>query len=285
MTQDNPQLSRRTALRTVAGAALGSAAGCMDSIVNSDPNGGSSPEGESGLFRQVTVEETALLVQFDSGSEFDQINLIQPNGELFGYREVAAGSQQVSFDLGTTYAPGEYEIVALSGEETVGESSLSVQPNLGMVEMGIGRNQPEEMWDGSESEIEEEAFVTLENQGTGPDAVTKLLFIGDVPYPSDEEGTNYVDVEDISGIYDPGSDSEVEQVIIAPGEQITLYSSRSPFAFVPGAGTACSEESKTGEFELILVTRIGGDRVTKTYSIQYSASQETDNCEISISEA
>jgi hypothetical protein len=285
MTQDNPQLSRRTALRTVTGAALVSAAGCMDSIGNPDPNGDSSPEGESGLFRQVTVEGTALLVQFDSSSEFDQINLIQPNGELFGHREVAEGSQQVSFDLGTTYAPGEYEIVALSGEETAGEISLSVQPNLGIVEMGIGRNRPEEMWGGSESEIEEEAFVTLENQGTGPDAVTKLLFIGDVPYPSGEEGTNYVDDEDVSGIYDPESDSEIEQAIIAPGEQITLYSSRSPFAFVPGAGTSCSEESKTGEFELILMTRVGGDRVTKTYSIQYSGSQETDNCEISISEA
>ena len=285
MTQDNPHLSRRTALRTVAGAALVSVAGCMDGNGSTGPNGSSSPGGGSGVFRQVTVEGTELIVQFDSDSEFDQINLIQPDGELFGQREVAAGSQQVSFDLGTAYAPGEYEIVALSGEETVGESSLSVQPNLGIVEMGIGRNQPEEMWDGPESEIEEEAFVTLENQGTGPDAVTKLLFIGDVPYPSDEEGTNYVDDEDVSGIYDSESDSEVEQVIIGPGEQITLYSSRSPFAFVPGAGTSCSEESKTGEFELLLETRVGGDRVTKTYSIQYSGSQETDNCEISISEA
>ncbi|MFC6862628.1 hypothetical protein ACFQGE_04020 [Halomicroarcula sp. GCM10025817] len=285
MTQDNPHLSRRTALRTVTGAALVSMAGCLDGNGSTGPNGSSSPENESGVFQQVTVEGTELIVQFDSDSEFDQINLIQPDGELFGQREVAAGSQQVSFDLGTTYAPGEYEIVALSGEETVGESSLSVKPNLGIVEMGIGRNQPEEMWDGSESETEEEAFVTLENQGTGPDAVTKLLFIGDVPYPSDDEGTNYVDDEDVSGIYDPESDSEVEQVIIAPEEQITLYSSRSPFAFVPGAGTSCSEESKTGEFELILETRVGGDRVTKTYRIQYSASQEPDNCEISISEA
>ena len=161
---------------------------------------------------------------------------------------------------------------------------MTVQPDLQIVEMGIGRNQPEKMWDGPEDEIKEEAFVTIENQGTGPDAVTKLLFIGDVPYPSDEEGTNYADDEDVSGIYDPNSDSEVEQVIIASGEQITIYSSRSPFAFVPGAGTSCSEESKTGEFDLILETRVGGDRITKTYSIQYSASQESDNCEISISE-
>jgi hypothetical protein len=237
------------------------------------------------VFQELTIEGTTLMVRFDSDPEFNQLNLIQPNGELFGQRDVVAGSQQVSFELGTTYGSGEYEVVALSEGETVGESSLVVQPNLGIVEMGIGRNQPEEMWDGSESEIEEEAFVTIENQGTGPEVVTKLLFIGDLPYPSGEEGTNYVDNEDVSGIYDPESDSEVEQVIIGSGEQITLYSSRSPFAFVPGAGTSCSEESKTGEFELILETRVDGGRLTKTYSIQYSASQEPDSCEISISEA
>lgn len=119
------------------------------------------------MFRQVTIDGTSLVVEFAADSEFDQINLIQPSGELFGQRDVATGAQQVSFDLGTSYEPGEYEIVALSGEETVGESSLSVEPNLGIVEMGIGRNQPEEMWDGPEDEIEEEAFVTIENQGVG----------------------------------------------------------------------------------------------------------------------
>ena len=284
MTRDNPHLSRRIALRTIAGAALASVAGCLDGNGSTTPDGSESPSSVSSVFQQVTINGTALVVEFASDSEFDQINLIQPNGELFGQREVAAGSQQVSFDLGTTYEPGEYQIFALRGEEQVGESSVTVQPDLQIVEMGIGRNQPEKMWDGPEDEIKEEAFVTIENQGTGPDAVTKLLFIGDVPYPSDEEGTNYADDEDVSGIYDPNSDSEVEQVIIASGEQITIYSSRSPFAFVPGAGTSCSEESETGEFDLILETRVGGDRIANTYSIQYSASQESDNCEISISE-
>ena len=284
MTRDNPHISRRITLQTVAGAALASVAGCLNDNGSTTPDGSESPSSGSSVFQQVTVNGTALVVEFASDSEFDQINLIQPNGELFGQREVAAGSQQVSFDLGTTYEPGEYQIFALRGEEQVGETSVTVQPDLQIVEMGIGRNQPEKMWDGPEDEIKEEAFVTIENQGTGPDAVTKLLFIGDVPYPSDEEGTNYADDEDVSGIYDPNSDSEVEQVIIASGEQITIYSSRSPFAFVPGAGTSCSEESKTGEFDLILETRVGGDRIANTYSIQYSASQESDNCEISISE-
>jgi hypothetical protein len=133
-------------------------------------------------------------------------------------------------------------------------------------------------------EIAEEAFVTVENQGSGPDAITKLLFIGDVPYPSDEEGTNYANNEDVSGIYDPQSDSEVNEVIVTAGDRVTIYSSRSSFAFVPGSGTSCKDKQQSGEFELILETQVEEAQLTKTYSIQYSASTEADNCEITISE-
>jgi len=77
---------------------------------------------------------------------------------------------------------------------------------------------------------------------------------------------------------------KLNRVTIFPGERVTIYSSRSPFAFVPGAGTSCSEESKTGEYDLILETRVGRDRTIKTYGIQYSASQESNTCEISINE-
>jgi len=33
--------------------------------------------------------------------------------------KTAAGSQQVSFEIGTAYEPGEYTVVALSGDETL----------------------------------------------------------------------------------------------------------------------------------------------------------------------
>lgn len=285
MTQHNA-LSRRTALRTVVGAALAGVAGCLDGVGNTEtPNdGNSAPDGQNTL-KRVAVDGTTLVVEFTADADVDQINLIQPNGEVFGQREVAAGSRQVSFEMGTSYAPGEYRVLALEGEETVVETSLPIQPDLGIVEMGIGRNQPEKMWDGPSDEIAEEAFVTIKNQGSGPDAITKLLFIGDVPYPSDEEGTNYADNEDVSGIYDPEADTEVGEVVIAAGDQITIYSSRSPFAFVPGSGTSCTDEQQSGEFDLILETQVGANQVSKTYTIQYSASTESDNCDITINEA
>jgi hypothetical protein len=285
MIRNNPTISRRNVLRTAAGAALVSVAGCLtdDGDSGTPGDGTDSPDGQ-GPLQRVAVEGTTLVVKLSPDADVDQINLIQPNGELFGTRDVAAGAQQVSFEIGTSYAPGDYSVIALRDEETVAETSLSLQPDLEIVEMGIGKNQPEKMWDGPRDEIAEEAFVTVENQGSGPDAITKLLFIGDVPYPSDEEGTNYADSDDISGIYDPQSDSEVNEVIVGAGEQITVYSSRSPFAFVPGAGTSCTEDEQSGEFELILETQVGDSRIEKGYAIQYSASSEPDGCDITISE-
>ncbi|WP_128478899.1 hypothetical protein [Halorussus pelagicus] len=285
MTRDYPHISRRTALRTVTGATLASVAGCLNNSGNSGTSGveTTSPRSQ-GPLKRVAVDGTTLVVELSAEADVDQVNLVQPNGELFGKRDVAAGVQQVSFEIGTAYEPGEYQVVALKGEQGVVETSLPIQPNLSIVEMGIGRNQPEKMWDSSNDEIAEEAFVTVENQGSGPDAITKLLFIGDVPYPSDEEGTNYANNEDISGIYDPRSNSEVSEVVVAAGGRVTIYSSRSPFAFVPGSGTSCKDEKQSGEFELILETQVGENQLTKTYSIQYSASTEADNCEITINE-
>jgi hypothetical protein len=285
MTRDYPQISRRNALRTVAGAALASMAGCLNNSDTAGTPGGGTTDPDSGPLTRVAVEDTTLVVELSAETDVDQVNLIQPNGELFGKRDVAVGAQQVSFEIGTAYDPGEYRVVALKDEESVVETSLPIQPDLSIVEMGIGRNQPEKMWDGSSDEIAEEAFVTVENRGSGPDAITKLLFLGDVPYPSDEEGTNYANNEDVSGIYDPRSDSEVSEVIVAARDQVTIYSSRSPFAFVPGSGTSCKDEQQSGEFETILETPVEEAQLTKNYNIQYSASTEADNCEITISES
>ncbi|MFC4248073.1 hypothetical protein ACFOZ7_14175 [Natribaculum luteum] len=284
MTRDTSQISRRTALQTVVGAALVSGAGCLSSDENTTTNG-KTPIDSQGVLQRVAVDGTALVVELAADADVDQINLIQPSGELFGQRNVAAGAQQVSFELGTSYTPGEYSVVALSGDETVIETPFSIEPNLRIIEMGIGRNHPQKMWSGAEDEISEEAFVSVENQGSGPDALTKLLFLGDVPYPSDKQGTNYASNDDISGIYDPESDSEVDEIVIAPEEQIRIYSSRSPFAFVPGAGTSCIDEQQTGEFEVVVKTRVSSDNISEIYNIQYSASEEPDNCEIFISEA
>jgi hypothetical protein len=276
MTQDNPHLSRRTALRTVAGAALASVAGCLNN--GDSPGGGNStPSDEGGVIQEVTVEGTELVVEYSSEEEVDQINLVQPNGELFGQRETAAGSQQVSFEIGTSYEPGEYTVVALSGEETLAESSSVIQPEIGIQEVGLYRNNPEKPWDEVYGDTETdrlkngEAYVTVENTGSGPEAIVELIFSGDVPNPvEDPRG---------SGMY------ETEQVVISPGETTDLFSSSFPFGSESEEGMGCSPDGNSGQFTVTVRTQVGGDQVSKSFDVQYSGSTEMSDCEVSITEA
>ena len=276
MTRDNPQLSRRTALRTVAVAAFGSVAGCLNN--GDSPGGGNStPSEEGGIIQQVTVEGTELVIEYSSEKGVDQINLVQPNGELFGQRETAAGSQQVSFEIGTSYEPGEYTVMALSGEETLAESSSVVQPEIGIRDVGLYRNNPEKPWDEvyGDSETDRlkngEAYITVENTGSGPEAVVELIFSGDVPNPvEDPRG---------SGMY------ETEQVVVSPGETTDLFSSSFPFGSESEDGMGCSPDGNSGQFTVTVRTQVGGDPVSKTFNVQYSGSTEMSDCEVSITEA
>ena len=276
MTQDNPHLSRRTALRTVTGAALVSVAGCLNN--DDSPDGGNStPSDEREIVQQVTVEGTELVVEYSSEEGVDQINLVQPNGELFGQRETAAGSQQVSFEIGTSYEPGEYTVVALSGEETLAESSSLIQPEIGIQEVGLYRNNPEKPWDEVYGDTETdrlkngEAYVTVENTGSGPEAVIELIFSGDVPNPvEDPRG---------SGMY------ETEQVVISPGETTDLFSSSFPFGSESEEGMGCSPNGNSGQFTVTVRTQVGGDQLSKSFDVQYSGSTEMSDCEVSITEA
>ena len=113
MTQHNSRISRRTALRTITGIALVGAAGCLGNGEDTDSsdNSDGSPD-DRPPFDRVAVEETTLVVRLTSEADVDQVNLIRPNGELFGRREVATGVRQVSFEIGTSYQPGEYRVLA-----------------------------------------------------------------------------------------------------------------------------------------------------------------------------
>jgi hypothetical protein len=253
-----------------------SVAGCLNN--DDSPGGGNStPSDERGIIQQVTVEETELVVEYSSEEGVDQINLVQPNGELFGQRETAAGSQQVSFEIGTSYEPGEYTVVALSGEETLAESSSLIQPEIGIQEVGLYRNNPEKPWDEVYGDTETdrlkngEAYVTVENTGSGPEAIVELIFSGDVPNPvEDPRG---------SGMY------ETEQVVISPGETTDLFSSSFPFGSESEEGMGCSPDGNSGQFTVTVRTQVGGDQVSESFDVQYSGSTEMSDCEVSITEA
>jgi hypothetical protein len=276
MTQDNTPVNRRNALRTVAGAVLAGMAGCIDT--GDRPDDGNSPSGdEKEVIRQVTVEEAEIVIGYSSTESLEQINLVDPNGELFGKREVSDGSEQVSFEIGTSYEPGEYNVVALGDEETLVEVSSVIEPKIEIQEIGLYRNNPDKPWDEVYGDTETdrlkngEAYVTVENTGNGPEAIVDLIFSGDVPNPvEDPRG---------SGMY------ETEQVVISPGETTDLFSSSFPFGSESEEGMGCSPDGNSGQFTVTVRTQVGGDQVSESFDVQYSGSTEMSDCEVSITEA
>lgn len=278
MTRNHPHISRRNALRTVAGAALASVAGCLnDGGSSGTPSDGTATTNSQGPLTRVAVEGTTLVVELSAEVDVDQVNLIQPNGELFGKRDVAAGAQQVSFEIGTAYEPGEYRVVALKGEETVAESTTDIEPEILIQDVGLYRNNPDKPWDEIYGDTETdrlkngEAFVTVSNAGTGPDAIVELVFSGDVPNPiEDPRG---------SGMY------ETEQVVVAPGETVDLFSNSFPFGSESEKGMGCSPDGNSGQFTVLVETRVNGNEITKAFDVEYSGSEEMSDCEVAITEA
>lgn len=277
MTRDYPQISRRNALRTVAGAALASTAGCLNNNDTSGTPGDGTTDPDSGPLTRVAVDESALVVELSAEADIDQVNLIQPNGELFGKRDVAVGVQQVSFEIGTAYEPGEYRVVALKDEETVSESTVDIEPEIQIQDVGLYRNNPDKPWDEVYGDTETdrlkngEAFVTVTNVGTGPDAIVELVFSGDVPNPiEDPRG---------SGMY------ETEQVVLAPGETVDLFSNSFPFGSESENGMGCSLDGNSGQFTVLVETRVNANTITKAFNVEYSGSEEMGDCEVTIMEA
>jgi len=47
----------------------------------------------------------------------------------------------------------------------------------------------------------------------------------------------------------------------------------------------CSTDGNSGKFTIVLETRVTGQEVTKSYSVEYTGSDEMQKCEVTISEA
>jgi len=47
----------------------------------------------------------------------------------------------------------------------------------------------------------------------------------------------------------------------------------------------CSTDGNSGQFTIILETRVADQQVTKTYNVEYTGADQMQNCEITISEA
>ncbi|QKY20517.1 hypothetical protein B4589_009050 [Halolamina sp. CBA1230] len=281
MTTTPTPIDRRTALRTLAVSAVVGVGGCLaEDGQQSDPGTGSETDTDGtsdGPFQAVGVDGTTLVVELAAETAVAQVNLITPNGELWGTRDVAAGAEQVSFAFRGAYPPGEYDVVGVDGEETVGATSLEIRPELEIQEVGLYRNHPDKPWEEvyGESEtnrlINGEAFVTVENTGTGPETVTELVFSGDVPAPTENPRSNGL--------------QRTDRALIPAGRRVDLYSSSFPFGSKAPDGMGCSTDGNSGQFTVVLETLVNPDSVKQTFDVRYESSSDMTDCEVTIMEA
>jgi len=80
------------------------------------------------------MTETALVVELASDTDADSVNLINPNGEMNSLQRVQEGATQVTFQLlggnRRRVHPGEYHVVAVAGDKTIGETTISLEPQV-----------------------------------------------------------------------------------------------------------------------------------------------------------
>lgn len=268
MTMIN-NITRRNVLHGIAGGGIVLIAGCIGRDSNDE-----SPDAVA--LERLTVEETDLVIEFADDHGIDEITVIQPDGALFAEQRIATGVTRETIGIGMNYPPGEFEVIGSSDGDEQFSESITIQPEVHIEELLLGRNHPGEMFDGaSDRTIRTEAIVQIRNDGTGPDTITRLQFTGDVPRPTPEE------LED-SGIFDTESEigGHVDEVVIHPGESITIYSYSIPFTSATD-NVSCTPDTEEGEFEVSVTTRIQSENPSQTYSVSYTG-EEMVECDIEI---
>jgi len=274
MTTQQKTVYRRTAIRSLLVGATAGLAGCS---TLSDRNDDGSADAAGEFIQSVDVDGLELVIELERDA-IDQLNLIEPSGDLFAQQSIESGVSRTTISVGTDYPPGEYELIGVAGEETVETTSIALEPELELTELRLGRDYPEEMYEGaSDFRTESEAILSVTNRGTGPTAVTTLRFEGDVPFPSHES----FDEAGESGVYDPENDfgADAESIDLPAGETVLVYSNALPFSSV-NIQSKCDSVGQDGQFTVRLSTSHGID-LTLDYVIRY-LDTASDDCEIEI---
>ena len=257
--------SRRTVL---AGLGMAALAGCTGEGVSPSSSGNGGGSASEGLSAMVDGETIQIEVLADS---VESVSVIDPEGRLWTERPVSAGVTRVDVGLDERYTPGEFRIVGASGGETVAETRLEITPDLRIIEFDVGRNQPERMPEAFKTSRDSQALVSIENAGTGPDYIRKLLFDGDVPNPTTtvENGPDR-----LTGIYGDGG-----LLAIPTGSVVTLFSDTLPFLTTVSRTIDCGI-ALDGTARVRLVPAGGRSPVSREFQVSYRPVGE--NCEIAI---
>lgn len=177
-TSNDSRIARRTVLSGVASSGV-AIAGCSASPSETgDPETEPASEGEAATFTSVAMDGSDLVVKLTSSTNVDSLNLIGPNEELGDSQRVQEGARRVSFQLlgeGTDgYTSGQHRIVAVTGDETIDETTITLSPEITITGIKRAQNHPDLDWDKDSPSWKQFAAVTIENTGNAPSYLTEF---------------------------------------------------------------------------------------------------------------
>ena len=268
MTHTTPSTTRRSVLTTIAAGSL-AVAGCTDSASTGLPGAGD--------ISRVDVAGTELVVEYDAETSATGLTVIAPSGEAFAERQLTPGASQETISIGTAYPPSTYTVQLVDEQSVVAAVEQSLRPDVVIREVKLGRNHPEEMYEGAANQVvRTEVILHVENQGSGPEKLIQLQFGGYVPRPtpegSDESGIVVVDEQPVFHT----------EPVINPGDSVELYSRVFPFSS-SSQDVSCEPSGSDGQFTVTVVGAVSEETTQREYNVTYRG-EDLLTCDISIQE-
>lgn len=248
------QITRRSVLGSIAAVGIASIAGCSSSTTDGNPT--ESPDQNSDI-KDFSAQGTSIEIEF-SNEDIDAVQL-NYDGERVKGPEPIPNSTTVTFDMGYNYDPGEYTVKGLSGEEAVLDDTITIQPDHTIVNMGLGKNNPEKIKDNPYIiDLEDYIYFEIENQGTAADEITGFRS-PDTPHPATD------DREKKSGLLNPDESEVTYSPIQLPVGEKTLIVTEPVFLTLDDDRKWYCGETHT--FDITFVFE-NGDNINRTLSFE-----------------
>lgn len=267
---DNDGIVRRAVLASL-GLSTAALAGCTSGMSTDPSNTSNSTDGNgisaegSDVFTSVEMGNTTLEINVADDASVEFINLIDPNGELFDQQRLATGETTTSFEILGRYEDsiptGDYELVALDGDEQVDTTTLTLEAECTITDVLWAAEYPDMEWDKNSPIWDEYSAVVIENKGTIPSLLTELRWKG----------------SPVARLLSKESQSYYHETRLPPGKT-TVYSKGSVYATDDAVHSLDCDELGTEPMTVTAHVQVGSNP-SYTQEIKYGDSQ---SCEITI---
>ena len=227
----NSMLSRRCVLGIGAGLVGVGLAGCTG---GRGPSGPRPTQTAAGSVRDVGFEGPNLVVGLAEDTDVSRLNLIAPDGSLFGSADVEVGVTTARIELLDIkperagmkhYPPGQYELVAV-GESGTSSMDVVLEPALEIVDVRQYR-------EGSGASDYGKLVVTVENVGTGPTWVYSVTYQNSPNFAANGVLGGDAGILSLEGV------SEPTESILVPSQRKSFIGVNAPLLLPQGPESSC----------------------------------------------